>query len=183
MKISRNTQNNSLPFSNTFFLVCPLPGKFNGSLNGFGTGIHGKNHFVAKHRCNLVGETAKNTVVERAGRERQFLSLLNQGSHNTWMTVALRIVNEFKSAFGIACGQRPYLIYGSNHGSKRDMMRWATFYLMIQPTNKQTTCRCTRYPQDHRLWGRGESALGGYIISKEPYLAPLAESKTTGRGW
>lgn len=89
MEVTRNAKDNSLAFRDTFFHISPLSRELDTGLDCFGTSVHGQHHVISKHGGDFLGKTTENTVVERPGRERQFLGLLDQGGHDTGMTVSL----------------------------------------------------------------------------------------------
>ncbi|KAG6820579.1 hypothetical protein H0H93_014806 [Arthromyces matolae] len=64
------------------------------SLHGFSTGVHGEYHVIPKHLGDAFGEASKDAVVESSRGEGQLLSLLNEGSDDAGVAMALRIIEK-----------------------------------------------------------------------------------------
>ena len=89
MKVAFYTQHYGFTLGDALSKVCPLPRELDGSLDGFSTSVHGKDHVVSEHLSDLLGEAAKDAVIERPRRKSEFLCLLDESGNDTGMTVAL----------------------------------------------------------------------------------------------
>ena len=69
--------------------ICPLPWELDGSLDGFNTSVHGKDHVIFEHLGDLLGKSAKDAVVERSRGKGELLGLLNEGSNDARVTMTL----------------------------------------------------------------------------------------------
>ena len=91
MEVSCHTKDNGLTLWYTLFLIGPLAGELDSSLDCFGTSVHWQNHVEAKHGSNFLSILAKDGVVECSRRQGQLLSLLDEGRENSRVAVALRM--------------------------------------------------------------------------------------------
>lgn len=65
MKIPLNTQHDRPALVHTLSLVSPLPSELQRGFDGLCASVHGQNHVVPEKGRNLLGELAKDRVVER----------------------------------------------------------------------------------------------------------------------
>ena len=89
MKVAFHAQHYGFTLGDAFLHVCPLPRELDGSLNRFSTSVHGKDHVVSEHLGDLLGEATKDAVVERSGGKSDFLGLVDEGSNDARVTMAL----------------------------------------------------------------------------------------------
>ena len=89
MKIASSTKDNGLPLWNALLLICPLPGKLYRRLNSLCSCIHGQDHVIPEHFRDMLGKSSEHGVVERSGRQRQFLRLFDQRGHDPWVAMSL----------------------------------------------------------------------------------------------
>lgn len=89
MEVVLGAEHEGLVLGDTLYLVSPLTGDFDGSLNSLGTSVHRQNHVVAKDLADLLGPLGEDIVVESTRREREAAGLLGQGLHEFGVAVAL----------------------------------------------------------------------------------------------
>ena len=89
MEVALDAQHYCFALGNAFLHVCPLPRELYGSLDCFCTSVHRKNHVVFKHLGDLLGEAAKDAVIERSRAKSQFLGLLEDSRDASGLAMAL----------------------------------------------------------------------------------------------
>ena len=89
MEVAFHTQNYCFTLRDALLHVCPLPRELDGSLDSFSTSVHGKHHVIFEHLGDLLGEAAKDAVVERSRGKGEFLGLFNEGSNDARVTMTL----------------------------------------------------------------------------------------------
>lgn len=96
MEIPCHTEDDSLTLRDTLLLIGPLAGEFNRSFDSFGTSVHWQNHVVAKHGSNFLCVLPEDRVIECPRRQRELLSLLDEGGDNSRvaMTLSVQIVRQ-----------------------------------------------------------------------------------------
>lgn len=95
MEVPLSTQHNRLTFLHPLLLIRPFPSKLDACFHRFCACVHGENHVILEQLGDLAREAAKHGVVEGAGGEGELLRLLNEGGHDTRVTMTL--LNRFKS--------------------------------------------------------------------------------------
>lgn len=89
MEIVLSAQNDSLVLRNTLDLVPPLPSDLDARLDGFGAGVHGQDHVIAKELGDELGESGKHVIVEGTGAESQAGGLVAKSGHQLGVAMAL----------------------------------------------------------------------------------------------
>lgn len=92
MEVAFYAEHHCFTLGDALLQVCPLPGELDSSLDSFSTSVHGKDHLIFEHLGDLLGEAAKDAVVERSRGKGELLGLLDEGSNDARVTMAL-IVN------------------------------------------------------------------------------------------
>jgi hypothetical protein len=89
MVISSRAEYNGLVLGDALDLVSPFSSNLHCRLGRLGTGTRGENSIVAKKPGHELSKLRIHIVVERAGGERQSARLLDEGSDELWVTVAM----------------------------------------------------------------------------------------------
>lgn len=89
MKVARSAEDDCTAFGDTFLLIRPFSGELDPRFDGLSPGIHGQNHVIPKKLGNFLGKGAEYGIIKRSGGQSETLSLLHQGRHDAWMTMAL----------------------------------------------------------------------------------------------
>ena len=100
MKVAFDAQHYCFTLRYAFLHVCPLPRELDGSLDCFSTSVHRQDHVVSEHLGNLLGETAKDAVMERSRGQSELLGLLNEGGNDARVAMALIVdINIFERKY------------------------------------------------------------------------------------